>query len=109
MILKFPEGGDNALRTCLDERVNDTRDALFSDWSDAGVAGRERDQAGIEMKIPNLAYLEQTVIRVLRLWSENESGAIWDFWIDIAVKGQVDHAVMAEWELLEVCLRGAGA
>ena len=73
MILKFPEGGDNALRTCLDERVNDTRDALFSDWPDAGVASRKRDQAGIEMEVPDLAYLEQAVVRGLLLGSEDES------------------------------------
>ena len=58
VILKFPEGGDNALRAGLDECIDDTGDALFAHWTDAGIAGRERDEVGVEMKIPDLAYLQ---------------------------------------------------
>ena len=56
------------------------------------------------MKIPDVSNLEQAVIGGLLLRCEYEGGAIWDFWIDISMKSQVDHAGMAERELLEVCL-----
>jgi len=102
MILKFPEGGDNALRACLDERVNDTRYAFFSDWPTPVLQAESVTKLALRWRFLDLPYLEQTVVCGLRLWSEDESGAIWNLRINISMEGQVDHAVMAERELLEV-------
>jgi hypothetical protein len=109
VIFKFPEGRHNALRSRLDERIDDVRNAFFADGSHAGVAGGERYEAGIEMKIPDIAYLEQAVIGGLLLGGEDEGGTIWNLRVNIAVKGQVDYAVLAEGQLLEVRFRRIGS
>jgi hypothetical protein len=85
VIFKFPEGRHNTLRSRLDECIDDIRDAFFADWPHAGVAGGERYEAGIEMKVPDFAYLEQAVIGGLLLGGEDESGAIWNLRVNIAV------------------------
>jgi hypothetical protein len=85
VIFKFPESRHNTLRSRLDECIYDIRDAFFADWSHAGIAGGERYEAGIEMKVPDFAYLEQAVIGGLLLGGEDESGAIWNLRVNIAV------------------------
>ena len=102
VIFEFPEGGHNTLRSRLDKRIDYVRHSLFADRSHAGVAGRERNETCIEMKISDVSNLEQAIIRGLLLRCEYKGGAIWDFRIDISMKSQVDDAGMAEREMLEV-------
>jgi hypothetical protein len=53
----------HTLRSCLCEGIDDVRHSFFADWSNAGLAGRERDKARIEVQIPDVSNLEQTVVR----------------------------------------------
>jgi hypothetical protein len=49
---------------------------------------------GIEAKVPDFTYLQETIIGVWLLRGEDESRPIWVFGIDISVKREVDHLVL---------------
>lgn len=48
--------------------IHDICHSLLADWPDAGIAGRKRDEAGIEVKLSYLPHLQKSVVerRILR-------------------------------------------
>ena len=94
MIFKLPERGNNTLSTRFDKRVHNVGGSLLADWPYARVASRECYKTGIEAKVPDFTYLQETIIGVWLLRGEDESRAIWVFGIDISVKREMDHLVL---------------
>src|SRR5947209_6432764 len=57
------------------------------------------------MEIPNLAYLKQSVVTPLWIWTENNSRAVREFRVREGVGGQMQHAKTTEWLGFESCFR----
>jgi hypothetical protein len=73
MIFKLPECRNNALSARFDERIHNVGGSLLADWPYARVASRERYKTGVEAKVSDLTNLQQTIIGVWLLRSEDES------------------------------------
>ena len=62
MVFEFPERRHNALCSRFDKGILDIRDSLFADRANARVAGGESYKIGVEVQMPDLAYLKQSVV-----------------------------------------------
>jgi hypothetical protein len=96
MIFKLPECRNNALSARFDERIHNVGGSLLADWPYARIASRECYKTGIEAKVSDFTYLQETIIGVWLLWGENESRAIWVLGIDVSVKRKMDDLVLVE-------------
>ena len=94
MIFKLPECRNNALSTRFDKRIHNVGGSLLAYWPYAHVTSRECYKAGVDAKVPDFTYLQQTIIGVWLLRGEDESRTIWVFGIDISVKREMDHLVL---------------
>src|SRR5487761_1240156 len=103
-IFHLPKRGDDALRPRFNEGIDDVCNALFAHRPDAGIAGRQRYQIGIQRQSPNFAHLEESVIHRRRLRREDKSRAVREFGIGVSVQSKVDNVVLVERQTLEVGL-----
>ena len=107
MILEFPKSRYDALRTRLDKRIHDVLHSFFANWTNSRIARRQRYKIGIETKASDLTHLQKTIVPGGILRCKDERRTIRDLGIDIPMKREVNNVVLAEWKLLEVCLRRA--
>jgi hypothetical protein len=109
MVVDFPECGNDALGSCLNERILDICDPLFADRPNARITGGERYKIGVEVQLPDLAYLKQSIIDGRYLGRKDQGGAIREFSIGVSMKSQMYDFELPEWEAFEIRLGCLGA
>ncbi len=89
------------METGFDECVHDICNAIFTNWTDARVAGGKRYQAGIEREFSDFAHLEKAVVDRRSLRCEDERRAVRVFRIRVFMQREVNDVVLTEWKTLE--------
>src|SRR5262249_6399359 len=101
-VFEFPKCGYNAFGTRFYECINEVCYAFLPHRANAGVTRRESDKGGIEVKVANLADLEEPIVRPLGLRRKNKCGTIRIVGIHVAMKGKMEDAVILERKIFEM-------
>jgi hypothetical protein len=109
LVIDFPERRNNALCSRFNKSILDIGDSLFADRANARVAGGESYEIGVEVELPDLAYLKQSVVDGRCFGRKHQGGAIREFRIGISMKRQMYDFVLSEREAFEICLGCLGA
>jgi hypothetical protein len=86
LIVDLPECRNDALCPCFDKGIFDIRDALFADRSDARIASGQCYKIGVEVELPDLTYLKQSVVNGGSLGCKDQGRAIREFRISVSMK-----------------------
>jgi hypothetical protein len=109
LVIDLPECRNNAQGSRFNKCIADIRDSLFADRANARIAGGESYKIGVEVELPDLAYLEQSVVDGRRLGRKYKGGAIREFRVSVPMKSQMYDFVLSEWEAFEIRFGCLGA
>ena len=109
LVIDLPERRNDALCSGFDKGILDIRNSLFANWSNARIAGGESYEIGVELQMPDLAYLQQSVVDGRCLGRKDQGGAIRVFRISVSMKSQMDDFVLTKGEAFEIGLGCLGA
>src|SRR5689334_14572400 len=102
IVIGLPEIGNNGSCTSHQERPDQVLDPLLTDEAPgANVAGRERNEFGIELCPADLASLPIAILAGDWIWIQNERGPLWEFRAHQSVDREMEDSKMIERLLLQ--------